>query len=248
MYLLLVEDVGLQQFADPLRVLEQRPLHTLNLLALLLEILVLLLKLPDLILEIAILFLEHLVLLLVGGDQALGSPQRIFPDLALRFEVEQVLLLAKLFLLRLLPLKLLEAGFDGWRRGQLLAHYFNYFIYKNRVHSEREALAVRVELFISFFLMSLPCELPNYVRDGFGECVEATEAVTWLQFTIGCLLMGLISGLSSLAGLGGGGPNIVVMILCFNIMPKHATIAVFASILGSSFGNMVNQMQTAFNN
>lgn len=57
-----------------------------------------------------------------------------------------------------------------------------------------------------------------------------------------------IAGLSSLAGLGGGGPNIVVLIIFFDMMPKDATIAVFASILGSSFGNMVNQMQTAFNN
>lgn len=85
MDLLLIENVCLQQFADLLRVLEQRPLHVLNLLALVLKILILLLKLSDLIFEIAILFLEHLVLLLVCRYQAFGSPQCIFPNLTLRF-------------------------------------------------------------------------------------------------------------------------------------------------------------------
>lgn len=64
---------------------------------------------------------------------------------------------------------------------------------------------------------------------------------------VGCIAISVISGLSSLAGLGGGGPNIVVLILCFNFMPKEATIVVFACILGSSFGNMVNQMRKAHN-
>jgi uncharacterized membrane protein YfcA len=60
--------------------------------------------------------------------------------------------------------------------------------------------------------------------------------------------MGCIAGLSSLAGLGGGGPNIVVLIIFFDVLPKDATISVFACIVGSSFGNLVNQMQTAYNN
>ena len=58
---------------------------------------------------------------------------------------------------------------------------------------------------------------------------------------IGCLMMMIISGLSSLAGLGGGGPNISILILFFNIFPKDATIMVFACVFGSAFGNMINQ-------
>lgn len=56
-----------------------------------------------------------------------------------------------------------------------------------------------------------------------------------------------IAGLSSLAGLGGGGPNVVVLILFFNTLPKEATIIVFACIMGASFGNIVNQTQRALN-
>jgi uncharacterized membrane protein YfcA len=65
---------------------------------------------------------------------------------------------------------------------------------------------------------------------------------------VGCLLIGLIAGLASLAGLGGGGPNVVILIIFFGLLPKEATIVVFASIMGSSCGNMANQMRTAFNN
>ena len=60
---------------------------------------------------------------------------------------------------------------------------------------------------------------------------------------IGGFLMILISGLSSLAGLGGGGPNIAIMIMFFNILPKNATIIVFACVFGSASGNMINQMR-----
>jgi hypothetical protein len=95
--------------------------------------------------------------------------------------------------------------------------------------------------------MDLPCEMPNYMRDSLGECVQAMAGSAVVRRAVGCLIMGLIAGLSSLAGLGGGGPNVVVMIVFFDLLPKDATIAVFASIMGSSFGNMVNQMRTAFN-
>ena len=57
--------------------------------------------------------------------------------------------------------------------------------------------------------------------------------------------MMLISGLSSLAGLGGGGPNVVVLISCFGVLPKDATIIVFACVFGSAFGNMLNQTRRA---
>lgn len=60
--------------------------------------------------------------------------------------------------------------------------------------------------------------------------------------------MMLIAGLSSLAGLGGGGPNVVVMIIFFDMMPKTATLVTFACVLGAAVGNVVNQMQKAFNN
>lgn len=95
--------------------------------------------------------------------------------------------------------------------------------------------------------MDLPCDMPNFIRNTLGECVEVMEGGAIVRRIIGCLLMGLIAGLSSLAGLGGGGPNVVVMIVFFDMLPKNATIAVFASIMGSSFGNMINQMRTAFN-
>jgi uncharacterized membrane protein YfcA len=90
--------------------------------------------------------------------------------------------------------------------------------------------------------------MPNFIRNSLGQCVEAPEAFNLITSVAGCLLMALIAGLSSLAGLGGGGPNIVIMIIFFDMLPKDATIAVFASILGSSFGNMINQMQIAYNN
>lgn len=41
-----------------------------------------------------------------------------------------------------------------------------------------------------------------------------------MQHLFGCLAMMIIAGLSSLAGLGGGGPNVVVLILFFNTLPK----------------------------
>lgn len=62
---------------------------------------------------------------------------------------------------------------------------------------------------------------------------------------IGMIIMMLISGLSSLAGLGGGGPNVVVLISCFGVLPKDATIIVFACVFGSAFGNMLNQTRRA---
>lgn len=64
---------------------------------------------------------------------------------------------------------------------------------------------------------------------------------------LGLLLMMFLAGISAIAGLGGGGPNIVILILFFNIIPKHATIVVFACIFGASCGNMINQMGRSLN-
>ena len=59
--------------------------------------------------------------------------------------------------------------------------------------------------------------------------------------------MMITAGLSSLAGLGGGGPNVVVMIIFFDMLPKNATLIIVACVCGSSFGNVVHQMQKAYN-
>jgi len=64
---------------------------------------------------------------------------------------------------------------------------------------------------------------------------------------LGCLLMMLVTGFNSMAGLGGGGTNVVILILFFQMLPKHATIIVFACIFGASFGNMINQMRRSIN-
>jgi uncharacterized membrane protein YfcA len=59
--------------------------------------------------------------------------------------------------------------------------------------------------------------------------------------------MMVVTGLISMAGLGAGGINIVILIIFFGLVPKQATIIVFACIFGASFGNMVNQMRRTFN-
>lgn len=59
--------------------------------------------------------------------------------------------------------------------------------------------------------------------------------------------MMLNAGVHSLAGLGGGGPHIALLILSFGLLPKEATIVVFACIFGTAFGSTVNQMRRALN-
>ena len=73
--------------------------------------------------------------------------------------------------------------------------------------------------------------------------VENDESLISVTHIVGCILIMIISGLSSLAGLGGGSPNITLLILFFNVLPKDATIMVFACVFGSACGNMVNQMR-----
>ena len=57
--------------------------------------------------------------------------------------------------------------------------------------------------------------------------------------------MMIAAGLNSLAGLGGGAPQLALLISVFNLLPKDATIVVFACIVGTSFGNTINQMRRA---
>jgi len=57
--------------------------------------------------------------------------------------------------------------------------------------------------------------------------------------------MMLVAGINSLAGLGGGGPHMALLILCFGLLPKQATIVVFACIFGTAFGSTINQMRRA---
>lgn len=77
----------------------------------------------------------------------------------------------------------------------------------------------------------------------------AVTNLTWsIPEIIGLLLMMILTGLHSVAGLGGGAPNVVVLILLFGMVPKQSTIAVFACIFGSALGNMINQMQRVVEN
>lgn len=79
-----------------------------------------------------------------------------------------------------------------------------------------------------------------------GECVYYLMPPSLLTI-IGTILVPLISGLASLAGLGGGGPAIVVFIMFFNYLPKDANIVVFPSILGATLGNCFSNMTKSHN-
>lgn len=76
---------------------------------------------------------------------------------------------------------------------------------------------------------------------------ESESTSTFIMFIVGAALIVFNSGISSLAGLGGGGFSIVTLILLFDILPKDATIIVFACIMGASLGNIINQMRRALN-
>ena len=66
-----------------------------------------------------------------------------------------------------------------------------------------------------------------------------------ILFFVGCILVMIAAGLNSLAGLGGGAAHLAILLSCFDIIPKDATIVVFASILGTSCGSTLNQMRRA---
>ena len=69
-----------------------------------------------------------------------------------------------------------------------------------------------------------------------------------LSTIFGSICIALIAGLSSMAGLGGGGPSLVIFIIFFNYLPKDANMIVFTSILGATVGNCLNQMRKSYNN
>ena len=79
------------------------------------------------------------------------------------------------------------------------------------------------------------------------QAATNTTLVTTINFgvleIVGLVLMIILTGLHSVAGLGGGGPNVVILILLFGLVPKQATIAVFSCIFGGAAGNMINQMR-----
>ncbi len=79
-----------------------------------------------------------------------------------------------------------------------------------------------------------------------GECVHFLFPITFYTL-LGTILIPTITGLSSLAGLGGGGPSLVVFIMFFDYLPKDANIIVFTSILGATLGNCFNQMTKSHN-
>ena len=81
--------------------------------------------------------------------------------------------------------------------------------------------------------------------------VTETSPITLISFgvpeIIGLVLMLVLAGLFALAGLGGGGPNVVILIMLFGMAPKQATIAVYGCIFGSTVGNIISQSQRLIN-
>jgi len=65
---------------------------------------------------------------------------------------------------------------------------------------------------------------------------------------VGSMLSVFIAGFSSLAGVGGGTPHLVVIMILFNYTPKDSTIVVFGCILGTTLGNVLSQMKKKINN
>jgi uncharacterized membrane protein YfcA len=64
---------------------------------------------------------------------------------------------------------------------------------------------------------------------------------------IGSFIIALISGVATLAGLGGGGPMVAFLILLFGYNPKISTLLVYCLILGGTLGNVTNQATTKVN-
>lgn len=64
---------------------------------------------------------------------------------------------------------------------------------------------------------------------------------------MGSILAFFIAGFASLAGVGGGTPHLVVIMILFNYTPKDSTIIVFSSILGTTIGNVLSQMKKKIN-
>lgn len=58
----------------------------------------------------------------------------------------------------------------------------------------------------------------------------------------------VVAGFSSLAGVGGGTPHLVIIMILYNYSPKNSTIFIFCSILGTTLGNVLSQMRLLLNN
>lgn len=64
---------------------------------------------------------------------------------------------------------------------------------------------------------------------------------------LGTIVLAIVSGLCTIAGLGGGSLAVVGLLIFFNYLPKDATLVAFCFILGASVGNASNLMQKAYN-
>ena len=63
----------------------------------------------------------------------------------------------------------------------------------------------------------------------------------------GFIVTFLVAGFSSLAGVGGGTPHLVAVMILYNYTPKHSTIVIFCCILGTTLGNVLSQMRKKIN-
>ena len=89
-------------------------------------------------------------------------------------------------------------------------------------------------------------ECPNQYQLIDGECLHYIWPLS-VKYVIGLALSAFISGLASIAGMGGGAISVVIFILFFDYTPKDATIVVLCSVFGAAFGNAFNLMRKAFN-
>lgn len=85
-----------------------------------------------------------------------------------------------------------------------------------------------------------------YVCNLEGICEHTLFPLTPESIT-GSFLIAFISGLATLAGLGGGGAIISFLILLFNYSPKVSTLLVYCMIFGGTLGNVINQATTLVN-
>lgn len=65
---------------------------------------------------------------------------------------------------------------------------------------------------------------------------------------IGLVLTFIVGGFSSLTGIAGGAPHLVVLMTLYNYSPKHSTIVIFSCLLGTTMGNVLSQMRQKINN
>lgn len=64
---------------------------------------------------------------------------------------------------------------------------------------------------------------------------------------MGFVMTFIVAGFSSLAGVGGGTPHLVAIMILYNYTPKHSTIVIFCCILGTTLGNVLSQMRRKIN-